>query len=319
MAVGHKSNKTTVTPVATPAALVLLLLLSSTVSEAGRQLPGHELKWEPPIVYPAPIWQPPIVYPAPIWQPPIIYPGIPPHMETDDLSSVDEQAPIELREEDPADKSSAPVKASNKTTVTPNATAAVLVLLLLLSSTVSEAGRQLPGHELKWEPPIVYPAPIWQPPIIYPAPIWQPPIIYPGIPPHMETYNLSSVDEQAPTQPREEDLADESYKSNETTVTPAATPAALVLLLLLSSTVSEAGRQLPGHELKWEPPIVYPTPIWQPPIIYPAPIWQPPIIYPGIPLHMETDDLSFVDEQAPTELREEDSADKSSTPVKAVG
>nr|CAB3465572.1 unnamed protein product [Digitaria exilis] len=84
------------TPVTTMVMLVVLLLLSSTVSEAGRQLPSLELKWEPPIVYP-----------APIWQPPIIYPGIPPHMETNDLPSIDEQAPTELQEEDPT----APVKA----------------------------------------------------------------------------------------------------------------------------------------------------------------------------------------------------------------
>ncbi|KAF8725694.1 hypothetical protein HU200_020241 [Digitaria exilis] len=153
MVVAHKSKKTMATPITTTAVLVVLLLHSSTVSEAGRQLPSHELTWEPPIVYPALIWQPPIIYPAPIWQPPIIYPGIPPHMETDDLSSIDEQAPIELREEDPTDESSAPRKThsklptmagghkSNKTTVTPDATAAALVLLLLLSSTVSEAGR----------------------------------------------------------------------------------------------------------------------------------------------------------------------------------
>ncbi|KAF8754447.1 hypothetical protein HU200_011460 [Digitaria exilis] len=101
--------------------------------------------------------------------------------------------------------------------------------------------------------------------------------------------------------------------------TPAATAMALLLLVLLSSTVSEAGRQLPGHELKWEPLIVYPSPIWQPPIIYPSPIWQPPIIYPGIPPHMEMDDLSPRDEMAPTELREEDPANESSAPVKAIG
>ncbi|KAF8652446.1 hypothetical protein HU200_062778 [Digitaria exilis] len=103
------------------------------------------------------------------------------------------------------------------------------------------------------------------------------------------------------------------------TSTPTATAAALVLLLLFSSTMLEAGRQLPGHELKWEPPIVYPAPIWQPPIIYPAPIWQPPIIYPGIPPHMERNDLYSIHEHAPTELREEDTTDKSSAPVKAVG
>ncbi|KAF8677236.1 hypothetical protein HU200_046715 [Digitaria exilis] len=103
------------------------------------------------------------------------------------------------------------------------------------------------------------------------------------------------------------------------TTPPDATAAALVLLLLLSSTMSQAGRQLPGHELKWEPPIVYPSPIWQPPTIYPSPIWQPPIIYPGIPPHMEVDDLSSAVEQAPAELREEDHADESSTPVKVVG
>ncbi|KAF8720101.1 hypothetical protein HU200_024880 [Digitaria exilis] len=100
-----------VTPATTVVVHVVLMLLSSTVLEAGRQLPGHELKWEPPIVYPAPIWQPPIIYPAPIWQPPIIYPGIPPHMETNNLSSVNEQAPTELRDEDPANESSEPVKA----------------------------------------------------------------------------------------------------------------------------------------------------------------------------------------------------------------
>ncbi|KAF8725695.1 hypothetical protein HU200_020242 [Digitaria exilis] len=87
MAAGHKGNKTTATPAATVTMLVLLLLLSSTVSEAGRQLPGHELKWEPLIVYP-------------IWQPPIVYPGIPPEMSRD-LPSADEWVPTALPEEDP--------------------------------------------------------------------------------------------------------------------------------------------------------------------------------------------------------------------------
>ncbi|WVZ95929.1 hypothetical protein U9M48_041631 [Paspalum notatum var. saurae] len=49
--------------------------------------------------------------------------------------------------------------------------AAVLLLFLMLSSTVSGARLS------KWEPPIVYPTPPkpWNPPIVYPTPPRRPP------------------------------------------------------------------------------------------------------------------------------------------------
>ena len=92
---GHKSN-------ATAAALLLLLLplmLSSTVSEATRQQPAGQGKWEAPIIYPTPQtpWNPPIIYLSPIKPPP--HSGG--HLDMD-LPSVDEQAPPALPER-PAD------------------------------------------------------------------------------------------------------------------------------------------------------------------------------------------------------------------------
>ena len=77
------------------------------------------------------------------------------------------------------------------------------------------------------------------------------------------------------------------HKSNATATAPTATAALVLLLppLMLSSTVSEAARQQPAGQGKWEAPIIYPTPQtpWNPPIIYPTPQtpWNPPVVYPS--------------------------------------
>ena len=70
------------------------------------------------------------------------------------------------------------------------------------------------------------------------------------------------------------------HKSNATATAPTATAALVLLLppLMLSSTVSEAARQQPAGQGKWEAPIIYPTPQtpWNPPVVYPSPIKPPP-------------------------------------------
>ncbi|PAN16938.1 hypothetical protein GQ55_3G091300 [Panicum hallii var. hallii] len=95
--------------------------------------------------------------------------------------------------------------AGDKSNTTATAALVLLLLPLMLSSTVSDAARQLPGQG-KWEAPIIYPRPQtpWNPPIIYPTPQtpWNPPVVYPSPikpPPHSGGHldvNSPSVDER---------------------------------------------------------------------------------------------------------------------------